>query len=208
MYVIYRENNLPGIGGVHPKGINVGLGYYKGWNLANCPENKMHDYKEFDFISVPMDVVKGLQILDRLVLEDAELASFGAPEGSKIDLTLSAEDELNIEATKKFINNIELKVIVRAKVRELKDLEDDLVDLKRFIQSLITFSIDDWNNKPDVEKEKSKYKVVMNDLTITVAENTGILSTIEKDLHKLETLVDMEVEIATIVDNYYLTKKL
>ncbi len=208
MYVIYRENNLPGIGGVHPKGINVGLGYYKGWNLANCPENKMHDYKEFDFISVPMDVVKGLQILDRLVLEDVELASFGAPEGSKIDLTLSAEDELNIEAAKKFINNIELKVVVRAKVRELKDLEDDLVDLKRFIQSLITFSIDDWNNKPDVEKEKSKYKMVMNDLTITVAENTGILSTIEKDLHKLETLVDMEVEIATIVDNYYLTKKL
>lgn len=214
MYVIYKENNLPGVGGVHPQGIEIGLAYYKGWNLAKCPDNKVHNYKEFDFIAVTNNVVSGLQLLDSMIVEDAELyaddiiGSMGAPKSTAIEITLSDLDKENIALAEKFINNIELKMVTRAKVREIKDVEDDLVSLKRLTQSLITFVIDDWNVKSKIDKEKSRFKDVMDDLSISVADNISALSTIENDLKKIETIIDTEVDIATIVDSYYLTKKL
>lgn len=212
MYVIYKENNLPGVGGVHPQGIETGLAYYKGWNLANCPDERAHYYKEFDFVTVPSNVVKGLQILDNLFVEDVELLAagvdLGAPKSSTIQITLSDMDKENVEAAQTFINNLELKIVTRAKVREIKDVEDDLVDLKRVVHSLVTFVVDDWRVKSDADKEKSRFKSVLNDLDNTVAENIDALSTIEKDLKKIERIVDAEVAIAKVVDEYYLTKKL
>lgn len=212
MYVIYKENNLPGVGGVHPQGIETGLAYYKGWNLANCPDERAHYYKEFDFVTVPSNVVKGLQILDNLFVEDVELLAagvdLGAPASSTIQITLSDMDKENVEAAQTFINNLELKIVTRAKVREIKDVEDDLVDLKRVVHSLVTFVVDDWRVKSDADKEKSRFKSVLNDLDNTVAENIDALSTIEKDLKKIERIVDAEVAIAKVVDEYYLTKKL
>jgi hypothetical protein len=214
MYVIYKENNIPGIGGVHPQGIEVGLAYYKGWNLANCPDEKAHFYKEFDFIAVPSEVVRGLQVLDRLLVEDVELSSdpnigkLGAPAGLEIEISLSETDKENMDLAEKFINNLESKIITRAKVREIKDVEDDLVDLKRIVQSLITFVVDDWRVKSDEDKSKSRFKTVLDDLDVAVADNIDALSTIENDLKKIEDVVNLEVEIAKVVDNYYLTKKL
>ncbi len=201
MYVIYKENVIPTVGGIHPQGIEIGLAFYDGWNLADCPTNKIHFYKEFDFVAVPNEVVAGLQILDTMVEEDD-----GSPEGDLTNFTLSEKDESDVEAAKTFINNIELKLITRAKVREVKDLEDDLVDLKRLVHSMITFASDDWNVKSDTTN--SKFKDLMNLLTPAIAENIGSLSTIEKDLQKIEEVVDLEVEIAKVVDTYYLTKKL
>jgi hypothetical protein len=212
MYVIYKQNNLPGVGGVHPQGIETGLAYYKGWNLANCPDEKAHYYKEFDFITVTASVVRGLKILDSLVLEDVEIAgvktAMGAPEASQIQLTLSDLDKEDKQAAETFINNLELKIVTRAKVREIKDLEDDLVDLKRVVHSLVTFVVDDWRVKSDADKDQSRFKLVLNDLDTTVADNIDALSTIEGDLKKLENIVDDEVAIAKVVDEYYLTKKL
>jgi hypothetical protein len=221
MYVLYKENNIPGVGGVHPQGIETGLAYYKGWNLADCPDEKVHFYKEFDFIAVSGKIALGLQVLDRIVVENVEVSDYnlnltndpligkmGAPVSSEINVSLSELDKENMELAKTFINNLELKLITRAKVREIKDVEDDLVDLKRVVHSLITFVVDDWRVKSDDEKSKSRFKTVLDDLDITVADNVGVLSTIEKDLKKLENIVDLEVEIAKVVDNYYLTKKL
>lgn len=216
MYVIYKENNLPGVGGVHPQGIETGLAYYKGWNLAQCPDDKVHFYKEFDFVSVTAQVVKGLQILDSMVIEDAEMSgseiegagAMGAPLESEIKISLSDSDKVDMEAAETFINNLELKMVTRAKVREMKDLEDDLVDLKRVVHSLVTFVVDDWRVKSPAEKNNSKFKTVLDNLNTTVAENIGSLSTIESDLQKIEDIVDMEVSIAKVVDDYYLTKKL
>ena len=215
MFVIYKENNLPGVGGVHPQGIEVGLAYYKGWNLANCPDEKVHYYKEFDFVAVSNNVVKGLQILDSLFLEEAEKldggdlsGKMGAPITSEININLSEMDEANKNEAETFINNLELKMVTRAKVREMKDLEDDLVDMKRLVHSLVTFVVDDWRVKSPADKDKSRFKTVLNDLDITVAANISALSTIEDDLQKLEDIVDMEVGIASVVDKYYLTKKL
>ncbi len=213
MYVIYKQNNLPGVGGVHPQGIDVGLAYYKGWNLAQCPDEKAHFYKEFDFVAVPINVVKGLQILDRLVVEQVEIeagvaTALGAPVESQIQQILTDAEKEDKEAAETFINNLELKVVTRAKVRELKDLEDDLTDLKRVVQGLITFVVDDWRAKSQADKDNSKFKSILDTLDTTVAENISALTTIEKDLQKIESIVDGEVAIAKVVDEYYLTKKL
>jgi len=210
MYVIYKENFVPGVGGVHPQGIDTGLGNYNGWNLAECPESKIHNYSEFDFIAVEAKIVRGIQLLDSIIDEDNE--SLEGVDTLIVDdvtnTTLTDQDKLDVEATKTFINNLELKLVTRAKVREMKDLEDDLVDVKRLAQTLITFTVDDWKNKSEVEKSASKYKSVMDGLTSAVAENIGALSTIEKDLDKIQEIVDMEINIAKVVDEYYLTKKL
>ena len=213
MYVIYKENKLPGVGGIHPQGIKTGIAYYQGWNLAECPEEKIHYYKEFDFVTVSSNIVNGLQILDSLIIEDAEIeagivGNMGAPNATAIETNLTDIDKENMEEAKKFINNLEAKLLTRSKVRELKDVEDDLVDLKRVIQSLITFVVDDWKVKTDEEKSKSRFATIMDSLTETVATNTSSLASIENDLKKIEEIVDMEVEIAKVVDAYYLTKKL
>lgn len=213
MYVIYKENKLPGVGGIHPQGIKTGIAYYQGWNLAECPEEKIHYYKEFDFVTVSSNIANGLQILDSLILEDAEIeagivGNMGAPIATAITTNLTDIDKENMEEAKKFINNLEAKLLTRSKVRELKDVEDDLVDLKRVIQSLVTFAVDDWKVKTDEEKSKSRFATIMDSLTETVATNTSSLTSIENDLKKIEEIVDMEVEIAKVVDAYYLTKKL
>ena len=153
------------------------------------------------------------QILDSLILEDAEIeagivGNMGAPIATAITTNLTDIDKENMEEAKKFINNLEAKLLTRSKVRELKDVEDDLVDLKRVIQSLVTFVVDDWKVKTDEEKSKSRFATIMDSLTETVATNTSSLTSIENDLKKIEEIVDMEVEIAKVVDAYYLTKKL
>lgn len=213
MYVIYKQNNLPGFGGIHPQGIEIGLAYYKGWNLAQCPDEKAHFYKEFDFVSVSTKVARGLQILDRLVVEQVEIdagvaTNLGAPADSQIQQVFTDLDKEDKEAAETFINNLELKLVTRAKVREIKDLEDDLTDLKRVVHSLITFVVDDWRVKPEADKDNSRFKTILDTLDTTVAENISSLTTIEKDLKKLESIVDGEVAIAKVVDEYYLTKKL
>ena len=219
MYVIYKENNLPGVGGVHPQGIKTGLAYYKGWNVAICPDEKMHLYKEFNFIAITSQIVKGLEVLDAMIVEEAEIVNqvdisgvivgaMGIPKESEIKIILTDEDKENVKVAEMFINNLELKMVTRAKIRGMKDLEDDLVDLKRVIHSLITFVVDDWRVKSATDKEKSRFKTILDSLDITVAENIGALSTIEKDLQQIEDIVDMEVAIAKVVDEYYLTKKL
>lgn len=205
MFVIYKENIIPGVGGIHPQGIETGLAVYNNWVLANCPTEKIHNYKEFDFVAVGTVVANGLILLDSII-EETEDEEALAPGDSAF--TFSEKDESDIEEAKKFINNIELKLITRAKVREIKDVEDDLVDLKKMVQSLVSFSVADWETKSQTQKDASKFGTLMTNLKTALSENRSSIATVESDLEKLETVIDLEVEIANVVDNYYFTKKL
>lgn len=205
MFVIYKENIIPGVGGIHPQGIETGLASYGGWSLANCQTEKIHNYKEFDFIAVSINISNGLKLLDSIVKDDEDSEAL-APGDSAF--TFSDKDESDMKEAKKFINNIELKLITRAKVREVKDIEDDLVDLKKMVQALVSFSVADWETKSQEQKDNSKFKFLMTNLKKSLSENKASISSIDEDLEKLEQVIDLEVEIATIVDNYYLTKKL
>jgi hypothetical protein len=205
MYVLYKENEIPEIWGVHPQGIETGLAYYKGWNLAKCPVEKLHDYEEFGFIVVPNDIANGLILLDHIDDIDDE---YQDDEIKKTITELSENDKQLIEEAKKFINNLENKIITRAKVRSVKDIEDDLVDLKRLIHSLIDFVISDWNAKPKELKEKSELKELMELLTPEIAENIDIMTIMNKDLNKILNIINDEKEIAEIVEKTYLIKKM
>jgi len=205
MFVIYKENLIPGVGGVHPQGIQTGLAVYNDWVLADCPTEKIHNYKEFNFIAVSNTVSTGLILLDSIIeeIEDPEAL---AP-GDSIP-TFSEKDESDMEEAKKFINNIELKLITRVKVREIKDIEDDLVDLKKMVQSLVSFTVADWETKSQAQKDASKFGTLITNLKVALSENKSSITTVETDLEKLESVIDLEVEIAKVVDNYYFTKKL
>jgi len=205
MFVIYKENLIPGVGGVHPQGIQSGLAVYNDWVLADCPTEKIHNYKEFNFIAVSDTVSNGLILLDGMI-EETEDEEALAPGDSTV--TFSEKDESDIEEAKKFINNIELKLITRVRVREVKDVEDDLVDLKKMVQSLVSFAVADWETKSQAQKDTSKFGTLITNLKATLAENKSSISTIESDLAKLEKVIDLEVEIAKIVDTYYFAKKL
>lgn len=205
MFVIYKENIIPGVGGVHPQGIETGLAIYNNWALGNCPTEKLHSYKEFNFVAVSNNVANGLILLDSIIDETEDTEAL-APDDSAF--TFSEKDESDMEEAKKFINNIELKLITRAKVREVKDIEDDLVDLKRMVQSLVSFSVADWETKSATDKEASKFNSLMTNLKTTITENKSSIATIESDLDKLVNVIDLEVEIAKVVDNYYFTKKI
>lgn len=205
MFVIYKENLIPGVGGVHPQGIEIGLAVYNDWVLANCPTEKIHNYREFNFIAVSSTVSNGLVLLDGIIDETEDLEAL-APGDSTT--TFSEKDESDMEEAKKFINNIELKLITRVRVREIKDIEDDLVDLKKMVQSLVSFTVADWDTKSQAQKDASKFGTLITNLKKALSENKSSISTIETDLEKLEKVVDLEVEIANVVDNYYFSKKL
>jgi len=193
MYVIYKENVLPEIGGVHPQDIESNIATYNGWHLADCPEELIHEYKEFDFIVIPDEIAEGMIVLS-MTGEDEE--DVKKDEDAKIEFT---EEELEkAEKAKKYIQNIEYKIITRAKIREIKDVEDDLTDLKRMLQSLIAFVVEDV--------KIPKYEKVLNSLKPLLKKD--YVSTMDKDLKKIEKIIDTEVEIAQLVDEYYLSKKL
>jgi len=205
MFVIYKENLIPGVGGVHPQGIKTGLAVYNNWVLADCPTDKIHNYKEFDFIAVSNTVSNGLILLDGMIEETEDLEAL-APDNSAV--TFSEKDESDMEEAKKFINNIELKLITRARVRKIKDIEDDLVDLKKMVQSLVSFVVSDWDTKSEAQKNASKFGTLIKNLKVALSQDRSSISTIEADLEKLESVIDLEVEIAQVVDNYYFANKL
>jgi hypothetical protein len=205
MYVIYKENQIPEIGGVQPQGIETGIAHYNGWYLAECPVEKLHDFEEFDFIVVSDDVANGLILLDHIVDEKID-EEYGDDEFKKMEISLSENDKRIIEEAKKFINNLENKIVTRVKIRSIKDKEDDLVDLKRLVHSLIDFVISDWNEKS--EKEKSKYKIKELMEMLSKNDEIGFITTLNEDLDKLLKIVNDEKDIAKIVEETYLTKKM
>jgi len=196
MFVLYKENKIPEIGGVHPQGIEIGLATYKGWNLADCPIDKMHEYKEFNFIPIPKNVANGLRILDSIVDEDD-----GTP--GETNFKLSQQDIKDKEEAEKFINKLNKKLQTRFKISEITDLEDDLTDLKRLAQSLVMFVVDDWKNKPTEQQEKSKFKEIIPQLEEVMKENIHILPSFEKDLEKIESIIRKEMDISEIVKTFY-----
>ena len=94
MFVIYKENIIPGVGGIHPQGIETDLASYNGWVLANCPTEKIHSFKEFDFIACGATVANGLMLVDSII-EETEDEEALAPGDSAF--TFSEKDESDIE---------------------------------------------------------------------------------------------------------------
>jgi hypothetical protein len=197
MYVLYKENKIPQIGGVHPKDLEI-LANIDDWYLTECPDDKLHKYEEFGFIPVPnKDIVKGLIILDSLTDLDFE-------DETMSEITISENDKKLAELAREFIDKINKKIKVRAEIRSIKDMEDDLVDVKRMLYFLIDFIIDDFNAKSVEEKNKSKYNNIINKLK-EIRNNTNIIE-IEANLKKIEDYIKNEIEISEIVLDKYLNQ--
>jgi len=127
-----------------------------------------------------------------------------AGEPEKNEVQLNDDEKKLIEEAKDYINKIEEKIITRAKIKEIKDPEDDLVDLKRIVHILIDFVVSDWENKSEEFKQKSEIKTVM-DLLINDFKNDEYkgLFDIQSQMEKIEHILNTETEICSIVEDYY-----
>ena len=194
MYVLYKENKIPNIGGVHPKDLEIKANIGD-WYLTECSEDEFHKYEEFGFIVVnDNDVVRGLMILDSMTENETD--------EDDIEVKLSEKDKELAEKAKKFLDKLNKKIEIRADIRSIKDIEDDLVDVKRMLYFLIDFIIDDFNAKTVEEKNKSKYNNFINKLR--EMRNNINITDIEANLKKIEKYINEELHISDIVLNKYL----
>jgi len=195
MYVIYKENKISQIGGVHPKDLEI-LANVDDWYLTECPDEDIHKYEEFGFIAVTdKEIAQGMIILDSYV-DDKE--------DETVETKLSENDKKLAEKARKFIEKINNKIKLRAQIRSMKDMEDDLVDVKRMLYFLIDFIIDDFNSKSIDEKNKSKYNNFINKLK-GMRNNMNIIE-IEADLKKIEKYIRNEIDISNLVLDKYLNQ--
>jgi len=202
MFVIYKENLINGVGGIHPTGIKAAIAEVDGWYLAEVDEKYFHKYKEYDFISIPAKIADGMKLIDSIpAIETEETPT------NDILINFSIPEKKNINDTKVFINNINNKLITRAKIREQKDLEDDFVDMKRLIQSLLVFVMDDWEVKTQEEQDTFEYKDIMSTIKTAIIDDYEYIHSFDKNLDKVLSILDSEAQISQIVNDYYLTKK-
>lgn len=198
MYVIYKEIVIPNIGAIHPKGIETMIANYNGWNLAICPNELISDYAEFDLVGVSDEIATGMIVNNNLGISN---------DGMGNNVVFSTSEIALAEAAKEFINKLNNKYAVRAKINEYKDIEDDLVDLKRIVFSMLRFALDDWNNKSDKEKNESGFKNIIPSLHQILNTETGLLPSFIDDIATIEKILDTENEIKSLVDAFYLVKK-
>jgi len=195
--VMYKPNKIEQIGEIHPQDIEIGLASYNGWEFAKVQADKMHEYKEFNFITIPKEVFKGILLYNMHPGDDEDFNK----EEQKFEL--SEEEDKLIKNAKEYIKKIEEKIKIRAEIRQLKDINDDLLDLKRVTYFLMNNILIDWNDKSNEEKEKSKVKGLISKINETVKSKKDILNVLDIDLNKIEKIIDDEINISKIVQKYF-----
>lgn len=195
--VLYKPNFISGIGGTHPVGVDI-LGQFGEWVIASCDINDINAYDEFSFIIVDSkytDGIKGVISKNVSVLEGipSEEPSF-------------TDEELNAQ---KYLTNISLKTSVRAEIQVIKDIEDDLVDLKLMTQSLAIIALDIWSRKTDKEKSASTHKDIMNSLGTLLGSNASslLVNDFLSTQDKLTRAIANEKLIEELVMTKYLNNK-
>ena len=101
---------------------------------------------------------------------------------------------------------ITFKQNARTKIRNIKDIEDDLTDLKKTVQFMARGFAGLWLSLPQEIKDANLYKDNF-DLFTSAIENTQFRLDLEvNQAAKLAKILQDEAEFATIVNDEYLSK--
>lgn len=101
---------------------------------------------------------------------------------------------------------ITFKQNARTKIRNIKDIEDDLTDLKKVVQFMARGFAGLWVSLPQEIKNSNPYKDNF-DLFASAIENTQFRLDLENDQPtKIAKILQDEAEFAAIVKNEYLSK--
>jgi hypothetical protein len=104
-------------------------------------------------------------------------------------------------------DNFERKMTAREKIRDIKDFEDDLADLKQTVQFMARGFAGLWDSLPQDIKDANLYKENF-DLFSQAVKNTSMRLDLEANqVTKISKILDDEAKIAVIVNDEYLSKK-
>ena len=203
MYVVYKENILPILGGVNPVGIEIGLAEYNDWKLANVPDDKLNEFFEFKFYPIPEEIAYGLMLQGKLSkpIHQDDVQEEINPDVEE-DMKIQEDAEELVKLAKLYLDKLELKIIVRAHIEKYKDLYDDIADTKLLLEFILAYIVDDWNNKTEQEKNKFEFKDILDNL-IDAYDEFDLRIKEDGIENKIIKILNDEIVINNIVNDIY-----
>jgi len=202
IYAIYKENLIPLLGGINPNNITIGLAEYNDWKLCVMEEEEFSQFSEFNLYPIPNNIAVGLMSMGKAAFTTFdEGMDDEMPEEIKRELIGDKEKEL-IKISKQYIDILELKFITRAKVRQFKDFEDDMVDTKIFLKFLLLYMNFDFGQKNNTLKQTNKMKIIFDKISnVNFDDYLNI-----KEINKIPKIINDERLMNNIVQSSYKNK--
>jgi hypothetical protein len=104
------------------------------------------------------------------------------------------------------INPKKYKQIARQKIRQQKDIEDDLTDLKKVVQFMARGFAGLWASLPQDVKDANPYKANFDNFSSAVASAQLRLDLEADQEAKIAKILEDEESFAQIVNDEYLSK--
>jgi len=201
IYAVYKENVLPMIGGVNPDGVEI-VATYNDWKVIEMDEDDFSKFSEFKLYPIDSKIALGLILNGKIKTNTEVEGDVGADFEDEIELT---DDEKKlIEMSKKYMDMLEKKFVVRANVRKYKDFEDDLADTKLLIEFILGYIKEDYENKSDAEKMKIDENVRnMVEQFIEMFDKYNLRIKKDNIIEKIERIIKDEINISKIVKSLY-----
>lgn len=179
IYFVFKKLRIGNMGGILPRGVNV-LGDLGEWNYA-CVENagKLQDIAEHFPIVIDEGIVEGLQLRNVNKLPADPTVDEDDPNYKERELT--EEEKANKVRALTFLNKLDIRSDICAKVGDLTDIVTDVTKLL----GLVVSDIKETGTVSD-----SIYAILENYMSLYPKQVTG------------EKLKDRLDKIANIMKNY------
>ena len=123
-------------------------------------------------------------------------------DGSTVVKTDEYVSELNAKS------NAYNKQVARDTIRDIKDIEDDLVDQKQLVQFIARGFAGLWVSLPEETKEANPYKDNFNAFCTLISEGDFRIDLEPDQASKIASIMKDESDFAQIVQDEYLSKVL
>jgi hypothetical protein len=110
------------------------------------------------------------------------------------------------EELEALINPTKYKKVARTKIRQQKDLEDDLTDLKKVVQFMARGLAGLWASLPQDVKDANRYKDNFDNFSSAVATVQLRLDLEADQVAKITQILQDEENFAQIVQDEYFSK--
>jgi hypothetical protein len=232
MVGLIQDNYVYQLGGVTPQLSSVKIiGQFDEWTVIEFDEKDYSALQEFSIKIVDDEEIfkKAVNAPENVGAwnEGIELNTFGNDlaksmvsqsfdplTGEKIEQPDMADDkdrrnitEEDIEPfakASKYVRRFNLKIKTRNKIKEVKDLEDDLADSKFLLNFALTYLAEEWNNKPEGHKNMNPKRKEMDILAEKISSSDFIKR--NDKLEKMKKIFEEEDKINKIVKENYFNK--
>ena len=232
MVGLIQDNYIYQLGDVTPQLSSVKiLGQFDGWTIIEFDEKDYSALQEFSIKIVDNeDIFKEAVNAPESVgswNEGMELNTFGNDlaksmvmetydplTGEKLEnadmaddkdrRNITEEDVKPFKIASNYIRKFNLKVKTRNKLKEVKDLEDDLADTKFLLNFALTYLAEEWKNKSEGHKNMNPKRKEMD----TIAEKIISSDFVKRNdkLEKMKKIFEEEDKINKIVKENYFNK--